>query len=146
MRQTQATYAGRVRVTRGLYVVAGSISAGVGLVAIAIPGLPTTVFLLIALWCFTKSSPRMEAWLRGHRLMGPYLRDWERNRSVPRHVKVVAGLAMLSTVLVAWLVLDAPAPLVAALAMTLALVMTWIAQRPEPEAALALEADGGSVS
>ncbi len=131
--------------TRGLYVTVGSISAGVGLVAIAIPGLPTTVFLLIALWCFTRSSPRMEAWLREHRLLGPYLRNWEQDRSVPRHVKVVAGLAMLSTVIVAWLVVGAPAPLVVALAVTLTVVMAWIARRPEPVVAPAVETDGRSL-
>lgn len=118
--------------TRPLYVVLGCLSATVGLVAVVIPGLPTTVFLLIALWMFTRSSPRMEAWLRGHRLLGPYLRNWERDRSVPRLVKVVAGLAMLSTVLVAWLVVGLPAPAVVALAVTLAVVLAWLSARPEP--------------
>lgn len=118
--------------TRSLYVVLGTISAAIGLVAVVIPGLPTTVFLLVALWMFTRSSPRMEAWLRNHRLLGPYLRNWERDRSVPRHVKVVAGLAMLSTVLVAWLVVALPAPAVVALAVTLAVVLAWLSARPEP--------------
>lgn len=128
--------------TRPLYVVLGCLSAAVGLVAVVIPGLPTTVFLLIALWMFTRSSPRMEAWLRGHRLLGPYLRNWERDRSVPRHVKVVAGLAMLSTVLVAWLVVALPAPAVVALAITLAVVLAWLSARPEPAVeTIATEAD-----
>jgi uncharacterized membrane protein YbaN (DUF454 family) len=134
-----------VRLTRGLYVTLGSISAGVGLVAVFIPGLPTTVFLLIALWFFTKASPRMEAWLRGHRILGPYLRDWERDRSVPRHIKVVAGLAMLSTVLVAWWVVGLPTPVLAALAVTLAVVLAWIAGRPEPVAGAATEAENPSL-
>lgn len=121
-----------MRATRALYVALGSVSAGVGLVAVVVPGLPTTVFLLVALWFFSKSSPRMEAWLRGHRVLGPYLRDWERERAVPRAVKWVAGLAMASTVVAAWLVLSAHPLVVVALGVTLSVVLAWIVRRPEP--------------
>jgi uncharacterized membrane protein YbaN (DUF454 family) len=74
----------------------------------------------------------MEAWLRGHRILGPYLRDWERERAVPRVVKWVAGLAMASTVAAAWFVLSAHPAVVVALAVTLAVVFAWIVRRPEP--------------
>jgi uncharacterized membrane protein YbaN (DUF454 family) len=121
-----------VAARRALYVALGSVSAGVGLVAVFVPGLPTTVFLLVALWFFTKSSPRMEAWLRGHRILGPYLRDWERERAVPRVVKWVAGLAMASTVVAAWVVLRAHPLVVVALGVTLSVVFAWIVRRPEP--------------
>jgi uncharacterized protein len=121
-----------VRATRALYVALGSVSAGVGLVAVFVPGLPTTVFLLIALWFFTKSSPRLEAWLRGHRILGPYLRDWERERAVPRVVKWVAGVAMASTVVASWVVLRAHPLVVVALGVTLSVVFAWIVRRPEP--------------
>jgi uncharacterized membrane protein YbaN (DUF454 family) len=74
----------------------------------------------------------MEAWLRGHRILGPYLRDWERERAVPRVVKWIAGLAMASTVVAAWVVLRAHPLVVVALGVTLSVVFAWIVRRPEP--------------
>jgi len=121
-----------VRLTRPLYVALGLLSVGVGAVGVVVPGLPTTVFLLIAAWCFTKASPRLEAWLRGHRVFGPYLTAWKRDRSVPRSAKVAAGVGMLSSVLVAGLVFGVSAAPLALMALTLAAVFTWIARRPEP--------------
>lgn len=121
-----------MRLTRPLYVALGFLSVGVGAVGVVVPGLPTTVFLLIAAWCFTKASPRMEAWLRGHRVFGRYLTDWERDGSIPRGAKVAAGVGMLSSVLVAGLVFGVSAVPLTVMAVTLAAVFTWIVRRPEP--------------
>jgi hypothetical protein len=121
-----------VRLTRPLYVALGFLSLGVGAVGVVVPGLPTTVFVLIAAWCFAKASPRLEAWLREHRIFGGYLRDWERDRSVPRGAKVAAGVGMLCSVLIAGLVFEVPALPLAVMALTLAAVFTWIVRRPEP--------------
>jgi uncharacterized membrane protein YbaN (DUF454 family) len=104
------------------------------------------VFVLIAAWCFTKASPRMEAWLRGHRVFGRYLGDWERDRSIPRGAKVAAGLGMLSSVLIAGVVFGVTGIPFGAMALTLAAVFSWIVRRPEPprgRPAERAEASGG---
>jgi hypothetical protein len=125
-------YPGGVRLTRPLYVALGSLSVAVGAVGVVVPGLPTTVFLLIALWCFTKASPRMEAWLREHSVFGPYLAAWERDRSVPRAAKVAAGVGMASSVAFAALVFGVSGWGLAVMAGTLAAVFAWLVTRPEP--------------
>ncbi len=75
---------------RRLYVAIGCCFTAVAAVGVALPILPTTPFLLLASWCFARSSPRMFAWLRHSRLFGPLLADWERERGVRLSVKVGA--------------------------------------------------------
>lgn len=75
---------------RPLYLALGVTCVGLGYVGYVVPGMPGTVFLLIALWAFKKSSPRFEAWLLNHPWFGSALRDWERDRSVSMRVKVIA--------------------------------------------------------
>lgn len=64
-----------------------------------LPVLPTTIFFILALWCFKKSSPRMESWLLNHRLLGPTLRDWEESGSVKARTKGVAITLIWATIL-----------------------------------------------
>jgi uncharacterized membrane protein YbaN (DUF454 family) len=47
-----------------------------GLIGVVVPGMPTTVFILLAAWAAARSSPRLHAWLLGHRIFGPLLHNW----------------------------------------------------------------------
>ena len=85
----------RSRLVRGLLWLAGSLSLILGVIGVAVPGLPTTPFVLLAAACYAKASPRMHAWLLNHRLTGPLLRDWEANRSLTRRTKAIAVVSML---------------------------------------------------
>lgn len=76
---------------RPLYLTLGVACVGLGYVGYVVPGMPGTVFLLIALWAFKKSSPRFESWLLNHPWFGSALRDWERDRLVSMRVKVIAS-------------------------------------------------------
>jgi len=67
-----------------------------GAVGVVIPGLPTTPFMLLALWAFSKSSRRFHDWLFSHPLFGPPLQNWEEHRAISRPVKVFALLAMVA--------------------------------------------------
>lgn len=86
------------RLRRGLLLLAGFISLVLAGLGVVLPGLPTTPFVLLAAACFAKGSPRWHAWLLNHRWMGPMVRDWESNRSLPRRVKVLAITMMVSMV------------------------------------------------
>ena len=86
-----------------LLVAAGLVALGLGLIGIVLPGLPTTPFVLLAAACFARASPRLHGWLTTHRYLGPMVRDWEANRSLPLRVKWIA-ISMMGTMVLlsAW--------------------------------------------
>ncbi|MDB5470561.1 MAG: hypothetical protein JWR84_2121 [Caulobacter sp.] len=75
---------------------------GIVMVLLAIAGaflplLPTTPFLLVALWAFTASAPEWAERLRRHPRFGPLLIAWEERRAIPTSAKTAAGLAMAAS-------------------------------------------------
>jgi uncharacterized membrane protein YbaN (DUF454 family) len=94
----------------------GWIFFALGLAGTVLPVLPTTPFMLLALWAFSSSSERFHGWLYHHRVFGPPLRRWTRERSVSPWVKVVA-LGSLSASY-AWMVFWVRPPWWAIAAMT----------------------------
>jgi len=79
-----------------LYNAAGCISVGLGFAGLFLPLLPTTPFLLLAAFCFSRGSERLHGWLLGHRTMGPIIDDWNRNRIIRPRVKAIAvGMLVL---------------------------------------------------
>ena len=57
-----------------IYGTLGWCAVALALVGAFVPGMPTTVFVIAAAYCFSRSSPRFERWLREHPLLGPFLR------------------------------------------------------------------------
>lgn len=74
---------------RVLYASVGFVCIGLGYVGIVVPGMPSTVFFLMALWAFKKSSPRFERWLMEKSPARGFLRQWSEDRSIsPRGKRV----------------------------------------------------------
>jgi uncharacterized membrane protein YbaN (DUF454 family) len=118
------------RRTRWLWLLLAYASLGMGVVAIAIPGIPTTEFILIAAWAATKGSPRLAAWLERHRLFGPMIHNWRHGRVVTRRAKLSASLAMSACLL--FMVWKVQQPwVIAAAAAGMALGAAWMWSRPE---------------
>jgi len=88
---------------RWLWFALGWLFFGLGLLGAFLPVLPTTPFMLLALWAFSSSSPRFHDWLFHHRVFGPPLQAWQRHRAIPRWVKAVAMTSMAASLTyVAW--------------------------------------------
>jgi uncharacterized membrane protein YbaN (DUF454 family) len=64
-------------ILRYLYILIGGIAVLLGIIGVVVPGLPTTPFVLLASWCFYKSSPRLQAWLL-QSFLGKYIRDYKK--------------------------------------------------------------------
>ncbi len=77
------------RVRKWLFLSAGVLAVGLGVVGVFVPLLPTTPFLLLAAACFARSSDRHYEWLLNHRWMGAYVRNYREHRATTRRVKVV---------------------------------------------------------
>lgn len=83
--------------TRHLYLALGWVCVALGLVGVFLPLMPTTVFLLISAWAFSRSSERCHRWLREHRHFGETIRSWEEHHAMPRRAKWMAWLALAAS-------------------------------------------------
>ncbi len=87
---------------RALWLAAGVLSLITGVVGIFLPLLPTTPFVLLAAFCFSRGSERWERWLLAHPRFGPMVRDWRLHRAVPLRAKQIATLMMTASCVWAW--------------------------------------------
>ncbi len=107
-----------------LFVILGFIGA-------ILPGMPTTVFLILAAWAASKGWPQMDAWLLNHPKYGPTLRAWRANGTVPRKAKWLASIMMLISGII-MLFTTAPLAVKAFTNVTMLIVAIWLWRRPEP--------------
>lgn len=92
---------GLSRLQRTLLTAAGLLALFLGVLGIVLPGLPTTPFVLLSAACLARSSPRLHQKLVTNRHLGPLVRDWEANRSLPLKIKwlstsIMSGMVVLS--------------------------------------------------
>lgn len=114
---------------RKLYLLVGMGSVGLGILGIALPLLPTVPFMILAAWCFGKSSPALEARLVNHPRYGRHILAWRERRAIARIGKIGATAAFIASVLLGLALLAWPwsmAPLGVAV-----IGSGWIWTRPD---------------
>ena len=77
-------------IARAGWLVLGLVAVAVGAIGIVVPGLPTTVFFIVAAWCFSHSSPRLERWVLNLPRIGPMVGDYRAGLGMPKRVKAIA--------------------------------------------------------
>lgn len=97
---TSSEHADVSRIGKILYLGLGCFCVALGTIGVFVPGLPTTVFMIVALWAFTRSSARMRDWLYNHRHFGPALQNWVTHRSIPTAARQIALASLLFSALV----------------------------------------------
>ncbi len=119
------------RPMRWVLLVFAVVCLGLGVVGVFIPGLPTTVFILMAAWAAARSSPRLHEWLWYHPLFGAMLRDWANGGRVSRRSKWNATVLMaLCAIILFW---TSDKLWVATMASSfMACTLVWLWLRPEP--------------
>ena len=117
------------RLPRPLLIALGWGFVALGFVGIFLPVLPTTPFVLLALWCFARSSRRFHDWLYHHPRFGRLARDWRAYGVIPPRAKLLSvGMMTLSLAYVFHATGDWH--IGAAVGACLALVAAWILSRP----------------
>lgn len=112
------------------YYVAGWAMIILAVIGIVLPIMPTVPFLLIASWCFARSSPRFHHWLNNHRIFGPPIKQWEEKRAISTFVKVLAVVSIAGGFL-SFLVITHPALWFALLVTAFLLfIVIYIVTRP----------------
>lgn len=116
--------------TRGFWLAGGIVALALGMVGVVLPLLPTVPFLLLAAFCFARSSELLHGWLVNHPRLGPPIRDWEERGAIGRKAKGIALISMAgSVVMTLWI--GMPGWAVAVQAAILVAVAVFIWTRPE---------------
>ena len=73
---------------RLLWALLGSISVGLGVIGIFVPGWPTTIFLIIASYFYIRSSDKLYNWLLNNKILGIYLKNYYSGKGMPVKAKI----------------------------------------------------------
>lgn len=120
------------RAMRPVWLLSGLALTGLGIIGAFVPIMPTTIFLILAAWCFARSSPRLENWLLSHPSFGPVLQAWRRERAIPRRGKIFACLGMAVGLLLFWIGAHPTLELLLVVLAAVAACAGYIVTRPEP--------------
>lgn len=80
---------------RRVYLALGFVALSLGIIGIPMPVLPTTPFILLAAWCFARSSERWHQWLLSNETFGAVISNWEERRCISLQTKIVAISSMV---------------------------------------------------
>lgn len=109
---------------RYLLIFIGITSVALGAIGVFLPLLPTTPFILLALWCFARSSERFHNWLMQHPNFGPLITQWHSDEGIPPSSRNRIILLMWLSLIISMLII---AKLWAvALLSTIGLSVSWL--------------------
>ncbi|WP_245686094.1 YbaN family protein [Terasakiispira papahanaumokuakeensis] len=115
---------------RWLLLITGWGCVGLGILGVVLPLLPTTPFLILAAFCFSKSSPRLHHWLREQKYLGPHLTSWEDHGVIRPRAKRLATAMIV--IMMSYPLFFRPMPwwLRGMIVITMCCVLTFIWTRP----------------
>ena len=102
----------------------GFISLGLAYVGVVTPGMPYSIFVVFAAYCFSKGSERMHHWIYNHKLFGPFLTNWGQKRVFPTKMKYFMLAMMTSSLIIMWFTGVKPIGILST-ACFMALVAIW---------------------
>ena len=73
-----------------LWISLGSFFVALAAIGVALPGIPTTPFLILAAACYIRSSQKLYDWLISNKTFGPYLKDYREGKGIPKKAKALA--------------------------------------------------------
>ena len=114
---------------RFFWTTLGFISLGMAYLGIITPGLPYSIFVVFAAYCFGKGSPAMHKWIYNHKLFGPFIKNWADGKVYPAKIKWIMFLCMDASLVIMWFATH-NWKLVAGMSVFFALVLLWAYRYP----------------
>lgn len=115
---------------RWVWAAAGLIAVGMAFIGIFLPLVPTVPFLLLAAFCFARSSEKLHNWLLSHPTFGPPILDWTTRGAITRRGKILASVSIAAVFAVS-LALGLRVTILVVQALVLGAVLIFIWTRPE---------------
>lgn len=78
----------------------GILSLVLGIIGAFLPILPTTPFVLLSAWLFARSSEKFHRKLLNHKIFGKLIKDFQEDKSIPMHAKIISISSMWVTLLI----------------------------------------------
>jgi uncharacterized membrane protein YbaN (DUF454 family) len=85
-------------IKKSVYLIIGSLALIAGFVGIFLPVLPTTPFVLLAAWCFFRSSPRLYEWIISNERFGDTIKNYNQGKGITKATKIKAIVMMWLTI------------------------------------------------
>ena len=116
------------KLKRGLLISGGMLAVSLGTLGIFLPVLPTTPFLLLAAFCFARSSEKFHCWLLNNKLLGRFIKNYVEKRGIPLKSKIITISLLWATITISAIFAVKSIPIkiglfVVAIAVTIHLVM-----------------------
>ena len=121
------------RAARLTWLVVGCLSLALGAIGIAVPLLPTTPLILLAAFCFARSSNQLHEWLITHDVFGPLIENWRQYGAISRRAKVLSVVSMVAVLAIS-LAMALPVVVIVAQLVVLGAAALFILSRPLPPA------------
>jgi hypothetical protein len=109
---------------RILWNALGFLSLGLAYIGLITPGLPYSIWVVFAAYCFSKGSERMHRWIYNHKIFGPFLTNWNEKRVFPQKMRYLMLGMMSISLLLMWTSGVKPIG-IASTAAFMALVAVW---------------------
>ena len=90
------------KIKQYLWLTLGFLMLGMAYIGVVVPGIPFSIFLVIAAYSFAKSSDKMHKWLYSHKYFGPFLTNWNKYRVFPQYAKYSMVIMMSISLAIMW--------------------------------------------
>jgi uncharacterized membrane protein YbaN (DUF454 family) len=110
---------------KAIFFVLGWLCLIMAYIGIVTPGIPFSIFLVGAAYCFARSSKKMENWIYNHKHFGPFLLNWENKRVFPQRAKYAMIAVMSSSLIIMYFFVPVKGVIYSGIMMLLVAIWAW---------------------
>jgi uncharacterized membrane protein YbaN (DUF454 family) len=112
-------------IKKAVFFVLGWLCLIMAYIGVVTPGIPFSIFLVGAAYCFARSSKKMENWIYNHKHFGPFLWNWENKRVFPQRAKYAMIAVMSSSLIIMYFFVPIKGVIYSGIMMLLVAIWAW---------------------